>query len=153
VQGQGHCQARRGRAGRSAPLTMPKLDWRTFHEARPISHRVCLVVLKDADGSAVVPLRDVQGAVARLLNRLGAIGSFALATSRESGDQEILGAFTEQRDAYMLTAALSGQRGAPAQGHRQITVGEQQFEEILVRAGKPNRKHRPRQRPSWPDGL
>jgi hypothetical protein len=119
-----------------------KLNWRALHEAHPASHRVRLVIPRDEEGEPVVPLREVQTALSRLVSRLQPSGSYALAIDRAPGAPEVHCAFVEGRDADLFTEAVAGPSDEPASQQRLLTLTAHAYEEVVKRAGTPPRGSR-----------
>jgi hypothetical protein len=118
---------------------MPRLDWQAFQEAHPISHGVRLTFDKDHTGAPFVQLRDAHVTMSRLLGRLDLAGRYTLSISRESGEPEIICLFSNQTDAEAVAAAVAGQQLKQTGRDRLRRLAESDYEQILERAGPPQR--------------
>jgi hypothetical protein len=129
---------------------MPKLGWQAFREAYPTSHCVRLVLAKDQEGSPLVPLREVQQTIARLLAALGPAGYYSLTIRRDAGEPEILCLFSEEKDADLLAEAVPGYPPEISGRSHPRILGDEEYGQLLERAGRPRSSSRkPRHRMPW----
>jgi hypothetical protein len=83
---------------------MPKMAWTDFLEQFPRAHRIIATLPATAD-EGKLNARAAQQLLERLCKNLGLLGQYAVAVSRQSGQCQIVCAFSRDGDAALAADA------------------------------------------------